>query len=155
MKVLVACEFSGIVRDAFTALGHEAWSCDLLQSDPTRWEKMEKAAHFFRFLLETKTANRVAVENPIPHGYAVELIGRKPDQYFQPWEFGHREVKKTGLWLRDLLPLKPTRVVKGRKARVHRIPPGPDRWKERSRTLTGVARAMAQQWGNPPSAGQI
>lgn len=192
MRVLVACEFSGIVRNAFIRRGHDAWSCDLLPSEQegphyqgsvfdliygpeeylgkswdlmiahwpcTRlcnsgvrwlagrnlWGEMRESAQNFRRLL-TADIPRICVENPIPHKYALEIIGRKYDQIIQPWQFGHGETKATCLWLKNL-PLKPTNIVKGRAARVHRESPGPERWKNRSRTLTGIAEAMADQWG--------
>lgn len=189
MKVLVACEFSGIVRDAFAARGHDAWSCDLLPSERAgkhaqcdvrkfltayvepwdlmiahppctylcnsgvRWlhtqslrrQQMIEAAHFFKALLNAPI-NRICVENPIPHKYAVDIIGEKYSQIIQPWQFGHPETKATCLWLKGLPKLKPTNIVSGRNPRVHFASPGPDRWKERSRTLPGIADAMAQQW---------
>lgn len=193
MRVLVACEFSGIVRDAFTARGHSAMSCDMLptEADPInhwqgdvldvldwgwdlmiahppctylansgvrwlykdggvnedRWERMVEAAEFFRALLNAPIP-RIAVENPIMHGYGKAIIGRGPDQIIQPWQFGHGETKATGLWLKNLPKLEPTNIVDGREPRVHHASPGPDRWKERSRTLTGIAQAMADQWGS-------
>jgi hypothetical protein len=192
VRVLVACEFSGIVRDAFTARGHDAMSCDLLPSespgphhqgsvlevilggwdlmiahppctylansgvrwlyggkgterDEDRWRQMRLAAWFFEELLYAPAIPRVAVENPIMHRHA-ELP--KPTQIVQPWMFGHGETKATGLWLRGLSPLVPSDVVAGRAPRVHHASPGPDRWKERSRTLPGIAAAMAAQWGS-------
>jgi hypothetical protein len=72
---------------------------------------------------------------------------RKPDQVIQPWQFGHGETKATCLWLKNLPPLVPTNIVDGREARVHKMAPGPDRRKERSRTYAGIASAMAEQWG--------
>lgn len=182
MKVLIACEFSGIVRDAFIAAGHDAVSCDLLPSETpghhlqqnvlellhagwdmmlafppcthlavsgARWWKgkqaeQQVAIEFVRKLLEAPIP-QVAIENPI--GKLSSAI-RKPDQIIQPWQFGHPETKATCLWLKGLPLLQPTRVVEGRHARVHREPPGPDRWKRRSRTYTGIAEAMAQQWGS-------
>jgi len=183
MRVLVACEFSGVVRDAFAALGHDAWSCDLLPSERgdnlnhlqgdalkvlrlgwdlmiahppcthlavsgARWfgEKVAEQAEaldFVRCLLDAPIP-RIALENPIP---IISSRIRKPDQIIQPWQFGHGETKATCLWLKGLPKLQPTKVVEGREARVHRMPPGPDRWKERSRTFEGIAQAMAQQWG--------
>jgi hypothetical protein len=98
--------------------------------------------------LELEHVESVAVENPQMHKHAVARIGgARPTQYIQPWEFGHGETKKTGLWLKGLPPLLPTDIVEGREARVHRMSPGPERWKERSRFYRGVAEAMAQQWG--------
>lgn len=182
LRVLVACEFSGVVRDAFAARGHDAWSCDLLPTERpgkhwqgdvrnitadgwdlmvafppcthlavsgARWfkDKLEaqtEALDFVRGLLICPSVPRVALENPI--GIISTRIG-KPTQIIQPWMFGHGETKATCLWLKGLPPLKPTNVVEGRVARVHRAPPSPDRWKERSRTLPGIAQAMAEQWG--------
>ena len=187
MRVLVACEFSGIVRDAFIARGHDAWSCDLLPSERpgprhiegdvadhlvedwdlmvahppcTRlansgvrwlaerglWPELAQGAAFFRALLEADIP-RVAVENPIPHKYALEIIGRRYDQIVQPWMFGHGETKATCLWLKGLAPLRPTDVVDGRLQRVFLEARTPDRWKNRSRTYQGIADAMAEQWG--------
>ncbi len=191
MKILIACEFSGIVRDAFIARGHDALSCDFLDTERPgphikgdvlreiqehtsspwdlliafppctylcnsgvrwlherkgRWLDMEKAARFFRALLWAPI-EKIAVENPVPHKYAVEIIGSKYDQTIQPYDFGHGETKRTCLWLRGLPPLMATSVVPGRKGRVHRESPGPDRWKNRSRTYQGIADAMADQWG--------
>lgn len=191
MKILVACEFSGIVRNAFAAEGHDAWSCDLLpsetvgnhiicdhdlhildilleswdliiahppctflansgvrwlSSDTMRWEQMEHASRFFKAFLDAP-AKRVCVENPIIHKHAASLIGRRQDQIIQPWQFGHGETKATCLWLKNLPLLKPTDIVCGRAARVHKEPPSPDRWKNRSRTLPGIARAMGETMG--------
>jgi len=181
MKVLVACEFSGAVRDAFAARGHTAMSCDILPSETpgahhrgdvrdilgdgwdlmiahppcthlavsgARWFKDKQAEQaealdFVRLLLSAPTP-RIAIENPIS---VISSRIRKPDQIIHPWQFGHGETKATCLWLKGLPPLVPTDVVDGREARVHRMPPGPDRWKERSRTFQGVAAAMAEQWG--------
>lgn len=186
MRVLVACEFSGVVRDAFAARGHEAWSCDLLPSERpgehlegdvlehlsgpdwdlmiafppcthlavsgARWfaakrQEQCEAVSFVKFLMGAPIP-RIAIENPI--GVLSTAI-RKPDQIIQPWQFGHGETKATCLWLKNLPPLKPTNIVEGRHARVHREPPGPDRWKNRSRTLPGIAAAMAEQWGSLPA----
>jgi hypothetical protein len=188
MRVLVGCEFSGVVREAFRARGHEAVSCDVLPAEDgsphhlqmdveaaialgtwdlgifhppcTRlcnsgvrwlherdlWTEMRTAAAFFGRLLDAPIA-KIAVENPIMHRYAREIVGRRPDQLLQPWQFGHGEIKATGLWLKGLPLLTPTEIVEGRTARVHRESPGPDRWKNRSRTYTGIAAAMAAQWG--------
>lgn len=187
MKVLVACEYSGIVRDAFAALGHDAISCDFLPTEKpgkhyqgdmfdiinegfdlmiahppcTRlcnsgvrwlnernlWAEMEEAAHFFKRILSANIKH-IAVENPIMHKYDVEIVGRKADQIIQPWMFGHGETKATGLWLKNLPCLKPSNIVAGREQRIWSLPPGPDRWKDRSRTFQGIAEAMANQWGN-------
>lgn len=181
MRVLVACEFSGEVRRAFRAHGHDAWSCDLLESEDgpehhyngnclgvlwmgwdllvafppcthlavsgARWfsEKQREQALALQFVQSLLAApiERIALENPV--GIISTRI-RKPDQVVQPWWFGHGETKATCLWLKNLPPLRPTNIVSGRVARVHRAPPGVDRWKERSRTLPGVAAAMASQW---------
>ncbi len=180
MRVLVACEFSGIVRDAFAAEGWDAWSCDLLPSERpgrhyqadvrnvlaldwdlliahppctnlavsgARWfkEKEKEQAEdleFVRLLLDAPIPH-TALENPIS---IISSRIRKPDQIIQPWMFGHPEVKATCLWLKNLPKLTPTNIVDGREARVHRMPPGPNRWKERSRTLPGIAEGMAKQW---------
>lgn len=200
MRVLVACEFSGRVRDAFLARGHDAVSVDLLPSetpgphiigdalqavatvrpdlliahppctylansgarwlyggkgterDPARWAAMQEAARFFAALLSADVP-RVAVENPIMHRYGSRAILENtvlPDAItiVQPWQFGTPETKATQLWLRGLPPLVPTDIVSGRTPRVHHASPGPDRWKERSRTDPGIAAAMATQWGN-------
>lgn len=184
-KVLIACEFSGIVRDAFRARGHDAYSCDLLpcEADPrfhfqmsvrnaslivqrwdaliafppcthlavsgARWfkEKMteQEASLSFVRLLMAWPCPRIAIENPI--GVISSKI-RKPDQIIQPWQFGHGEVKATCLWLKGLPVLVPTNIVEGRRPRVHHEPPSPERWKNRSRTLPGIAAAMADQWGS-------
>lgn len=195
MKVLIACEFSGIVREAFRALGHNAWSCDLLlpeisgphlQGDVRefldrewdlmiahppctylcnsgvrwlyhpdgsrnvdRWREMKRAALFFAELLHAPIP-RICVENPIMHGHAQAIVNQRHTQIVHPWQFGHGETKSTCLWLKDLPPLTPTKIVKGRKPRVHHASPGKDRWKERSRTLKGIAAAMARQWGAKP-----
>jgi len=219
MKVLVACEFSGVVRDAFAARGHDAWSCDLLpterpgqhiQSDVlavlgdgwdlmvahppcthlavsgARWFKdkraeQEEALEFVRALLAAPI-ERIALENPVS---VISSRIRKPDQIVQPWWFGHGESKTTCLWLKNLPRLTPTDIVvpewairadgtthfsaKGKRdnpthfmtgrnrvltgeqrkqwERIHREPPSPDRWKNRSRTYPGMAAAMATQWG--------
>lgn len=181
MKVLVACEFSGVVRDAFASLGHDAWSCDLLPTERpgqhiqgdvlplldegwdlliahppcthlavsgARWFKekraeQEAALEFVARLLGCSVA-RIALENPVS---IISSRIRKPDQIIQPWQFGHGETKATCLWLKGLPLLTPTNVVDGREARVHRMAPGPERWRERSRTFPGIAAAMAQQWG--------
>ena len=182
MKVLVACEFSGVVRRAFRERGHQAVSCDLLPCEDNspyhivgdvldlldegwdmmiafppcthlavsgaRWfagkqQDQEKALDFVRRLM-CANIPRIAIENPV--GIISTRI-RKPDQIIQPWQFGHGETKATCLWLKNLPPLKPTDVVNGRYPGVHREPPSPDRWKNRSRTYQGIAEAMADQWG--------
>jgi site-specific DNA-cytosine methylase len=192
MRVLVACEFSGIIRDAFAAQGHDAWSCDLLLSerpgnhiqddvlkvmDYDRWDLMvahppcthlavsgarwfkekkreqDNALRFVRLLMESRI-NHICIENPIS---VISSRIRKPDQIIQPWQFGHGETKATCLWLKNLPKLTPTKIVEGRTPRVHHASPGPDRWKERSRTLPGIAEAMANQWGGSalPHTGKV
>jgi hypothetical protein len=99
---------------------------------------------FVRLLMDAPIP-RIAIENPVS---IISSRIRKSDQTIQPWMFGHGEVKATCLWLKNLPKLVPTDIVEGREARVHRMPPGPDRWKERSRFLPGIAKAMAEQWGN-------
>ena len=181
MRVLIACEFSGIVRDAFTARGHDAWSCDLLPTERpgqhivgdvttvlrdgwdlmiahppctylavsgARWFKerereQAEALDFVRALMAAPVP-RIAIENPVS---VISSKIRKPDQIVQPWMFGHGETKATCLWLKGLPPLVQTNVVAGRVGRVHHESPGPDRWKNRSRTYPGLAAAMAEQWG--------
>jgi site-specific DNA-cytosine methylase len=184
IKVLVACEFSGIVRDAFRARGHDAWSCDILPTEGksdyhiqgdvfaaiandawdmmiafppcthlaasgARWfaakrDEQREAMAFFISLADAAIP-MICVENPIG---IMSSVYRRPDQIIQPWQFGHGETKATCLWLSNLPDLKPTSIVEGRYARVHREPPGPDRWKNRSRTYGGIACAMAEQWGS-------
>lgn len=183
MRVLIACEFSGIVRSAFRARGHDAWSCDLLPAEDcspfhiqgdaldaakgdwdlmiahppcthlavsgARWfkDKRKEQAEALEFVRQLMAAPipLIAIENPIS---IISSRIRKPDQIIQPWQFGHGETKATCLWLKNLPTLIPTDVVEGREARVHKMPPGPDRWKERSRTFRGIGEAMASQWGN-------
>ena len=182
MRVLVACEYSGRVRDAFLAKGHDAMSCDLLPTDVpgphyqgdvmdiigdgwdmmiahppcthlavsgARWFKdkqteQAEALEFVRVLLGVNIP-RIALENPVS---IISSRIRKPDQVIQPWQFGHGKTKATCLWLKSLPKLTPSNIVEGREQRVHRMPPGPDRWKERSRTFEGVAAAMADQWSD-------
>jgi hypothetical protein len=199
VRVLVACEYSAVVREAFRRLGHNAWSCDLLPSEdnspyhlqgdvmgvlidhtttarwqqpmahdlPRKWDlmiahppcthlavsgarwfkdKMVEQAEALDFVKTLMLAPipRIAVENPIS---IISSRIRKPDQIIQPWQFGHGETKATCLWLKGLPKLVPTNIVEGREPRVHMMPPGPDRWKERSRTYAGIAEAMAEQWG--------
>jgi hypothetical protein len=185
MKVLVACEFSGIVRDAFLKRGHDAWSCDLLPSEVSgphrkqdvltlldegwdlmiahppctylarsgaRWhsgsQQQLEALAFIRRLLDAPI-QKIALENPVG---AINSHIRKPDQIIQPWQYGHGETKATCFWLKNLTCLRPTNIVSGRVPRVHFAKPGPDRWKERSRTLPGIANAMAEQWGGSQDA---
>ena len=121
--------------------------CTHLAVSGARWfadkrREQDEALDFVRALLGAPIP-RIALENPIS---IISSRIRKPDQIIQPWQFGHGETKATCLWLKALPPLRPTDIVDGREARVHRQPPGPDRWKERSRTLPGIAAAMADQW---------
>jgi hypothetical protein len=181
MKILIACEFSGIVREAFRSKGHEVWSCDLLPSEipgnhiqgdilnilngdwdlmiahppctylavsGARWFKdrlkeQEQALAFTRYLMNAPV-EKICIENPIS---IISTRIRKPDQIIQPCMFGHGETKATCLWLENLPKLEPTNIVDGRQGRVHNEPPSPERWKNRSRTLQGIANAMAEQWG--------
>lgn len=106
----------------------------------------QQAALDFVQLLMDAPIPRIAIENPIS---VISSKIRKPDQIIQPWMFGHGETKATCLWLKGLPKLVATDVVDGREARIHKMPPGPNRWKERSRTFKGIAEAMADQWGNP------
>ena len=113
------------------------------------WRELDEGAALFSDLWNAPV-ERIAVENPVMHRHAKERIVnyRPPAQSVQPWQFGHGETKRTCLWLKNLPTLAPTDVVDGREARVHRTPPGPDRWKERSRFFDGIAAAMADQWGS-------
>lgn len=99
---------------------------------------------FMEFAKVRPNIKRYAIEQPVG---IMSSIWRKPDQIIQPWQFGHGETKATCLWLHNLPKLRPTNIVEGREARVHRMPPSPNRWKERSRTYPGIAQAMAEQWG--------
>lgn len=179
-RVLVACEYSGSVRDAFAALGWDAWSCDLLPSEKpgqhyqgdvrdilregwdimvahppcthlavsgARWfaakqREQAEALDFVRLLLNAPIPH-IALENPVS---IISSKIRKPDQVIQPWQHGHGETKATCLWLKNLPRLTPSNVVEGREQRIWKLPPSADRWKERSRTFSGIAEAMANQW---------
>jgi hypothetical protein len=180
MRVLIACEYSGIEREALKAMGHQAVSCDLLDTEipgdhykgdvrdilsdgwdmmiahppctdlavsGARWfrEKEREQQEAIKFFMELVNAPipKIAVENPIG---IMSSIYREPDQIIQPWQFGHGETKATCLWLKNLPRLLPTNIVSGREHRIHEMPPGPDRWKERSRSYPGIAQAMAGQW---------
>lgn len=185
MNVLVGCETSGVVREAFRKLGHSAISCDLLPPDDgsqhhsqsdvrcvierggwdlilifppctkicvsgNRWYGKGMPQHSERleaiewtmalWELAKQHSPSVAMENP------VGVLPMKATQYIQPWQYGHGETKKTGLWLHGLGPLEPTNIVEGREQRVWKMGPSPDRWKKRSKTYQGVADAMAQQF---------
>jgi hypothetical protein len=122
--------------------------CTHLAVSGARWfkekvEEQKSALEFVEFLMDLPI-ERIAIENPIS---IISSRIRKPEQIIQPWQFGHGETKATCLWLKNLPPLSPTDIVEGREAKVHRMPPGPNRWKERSRTYPGIANAMATQWG--------
>jgi site-specific DNA-cytosine methylase len=199
MRVLVACEYSGRVREAFRRRGHDAWSCDLLESEDNSrfhiqgdvlaffvgmskpWDliiahppctdlavsgarhfpekiadgRQQQALDFVQAIMDAP-CERIAIENPIS---VISSKIRKPDQIIQPWMFGHPETKATCLWLKGLPKLIPNddadhvkmhmmSLPPSERNRVHRMPPGPERWKERSRTYLGIAEAMAEQWGN-------
>lgn len=192
MRVLVACEFSGVVRRAFRAMGHDAWSCDLLPAedgDPhhihgevenhlhkpwdlmiahppcthlavsgARWFKNKlveqaDALLFVRILLSAPIP-RIALENPRS---VISTRIRPKDQVIRPYQFGEREIRQSWFWLKGLPQLQPTELLEVPEYgspewkswnRIHRHhAPGPNRWKERSRTLPGIAAAMAAQWG--------
>lgn len=193
MRVLIACEFSGRVRNEFRNLGHDAYSCDLLAAEDNSqyhirgdvinilnngWDLMiahppcthlassgarhfknkkmqqELALEFIRLLLDAPI-NKIALENPV--GIISSRI-KKPDQIIQPWEYGHRESKSTCLWLKNLPLLKPTNIVRSFVLdsktpnvfvgnSIHCEPPSKDRWKNRSRTFIGIAKALAEQYG--------
>lgn len=217
VRVLVGCEYSGVVRNAFLKAGFDAWSCDLLAAEdgsnrhirgdvrsvlndgwdllavmhppctrlcnsgvrwlmepPGRllrddytaaeieayrhmnreerlefmWLKLDEGAALFSDLWNAPI-RCIAVENPVMHKHAKARIReyREFSQSVQPWQFGHPEIKRTCLWLRNLPNLTPTNIVEGREARVHTAAPGPERWKERSKFFPGIAEAMAEQWG--------
>lgn len=185
MKVLIACEFSGIVRDAFIKHGHDAVSCDLLPTESpgphiqddvlnhltdgwdlmiahppcthlavsgARWfkgkEKEQADALSFVSHLLAAPIIKIALENPVS---IISTRIRKPDQIIQPWQYGHEETKTTCLWLKNLPLLTPTQIMDKRDNNLtpsgqNKLGPSPDRWKARSRTYTGIAEAMAQQW---------
>lgn len=192
MKVLVACEYSGIVRDAFIAKGHDAISCDILPTESAgphyqgdirniiyndwdlliahppctyltnaanRWLyedcatgtaqerilKREEAIKFFK-LFQHVDIPRVAIENPEPHPYVMQQVGRYHDK-IQPWMFGEEEQKGICLWLKNLAPLLTTIIETRRYQKVFRTPPNSDRSKQRSKFFPGIAKAMAEQWG--------
>lgn len=122
--------------------------CTFLAVSGARWfaerQEQQKAAIEFVDWIWNLPCKHIAIENPIG---VLSTKWRKPDQIIQPYMFGHGETKATCLWLKNLPLLKPTNIVSGRIARVHHESPGPDRWKNRSRTYTGIASAMADQWG--------
>lgn len=113
---------------------------------PSRWEMLKQSCEFTKKILNANI-EKICRENPIPHKYALELIGKKYDQIIQPYQFGHGETKATCLWLKNLPLLYPTKMVIGRKNRIHKIPPSKDRSKLRSKTFPGIAKAMVEQWG--------
>lgn len=115
--------------------------------DAKRMDGRQQSAVSFFMQIVRRSAHipRVAIENPV---CIMSSLWRKPDQVIQPWQFGHGETKATCLWLKGLMPLRPTDIVDGRDNRIHRMPPSADRWKERSKTYDGIARAMAGQWGS-------
>ena len=183
MNILIACEYSGTVRDAFLDRGHNAISCDLLDTESpgphykgdvrdilyldwdmviahppctdlavsgARWFKekredgrQQRSIDFFMLFANLDHVEKVCIENPVS---IMSTIWRKPDQIIQPWQFGHGETKKTCLWLKGLPKLEPTNIVEGRENRIWKMPPGPNRGKERSRFYAGIAKAMAEQW---------
>ena len=185
MKILVACEYSGIVRDAFIAKGHDAWSCDILPTESPGnhyqgdvlehldrgwdlmiahppcthlavsgarwftegkkpWSLQEDALDFVRKLLDAPI-DKIALENPIS---VISTKIKKPTQIIQPYQFGHGERKSICLWLNNLPKLKATDNVDGREQRIWKMPPSKNRSKLRSLFYTGIAEAMADQWGN-------
>lgn len=189
MRVLIGCEYSGIVRESFINQGFDAWSCDFLDTEIkgnhykcdvldiindgwdlaifhppcTRltnsgvrwlhernlWEEMRESAEFFKKLLYADIPY-IAVENPVMHKYAIEVIGKKYDQTIQPYQFGHTTSKRTCLWLKNLPKIQPTKIIPKNLITydIHLASPSPDRWKLRSKTFEGIAEAMAIQWGN-------
>ena len=193
LKVLVACEFSGTVREAFNKLGHDAWSCDLLPTDvegqhiqgdvlkilnnqhwnliiahppctfltvsnAKNWAELQangkqQAAIDFVEAIYFSDCPHICIENPVGALSTRSKLG-KATQYIQPFEFGHPEQKKTGLWLKGLPTLKGTKFIdvsglpKNQVQRLHYLPPSKDRWKLRSTTYQGIADAMATQWSN-------
>lgn len=187
MRVLIACEYSGTVRDAFIRGGHDAMSCDLLPTDVPGphyqgdlfdvidypWDlaifhppcthlsvsgarhfaekrmdgRQQSAVSFFmRIVRASAHIPKTAIENPI---CIMSSLYRQPDQIINPFQFGHGETKATCLWLKGLPLLTPANIVEGREDRIHKMPPSPERWKERSKTYQGIADAMAVQWGAP------
>jgi hypothetical protein len=184
VRILIACAYSGIEREAFRQKGHHVWSCDILSTEiksnyhyqcdvldildknwdmmiahppcthlavsGARWFKMKRedgrqhqAIEFFMKLINAPI-HKICIENPIS---IMSTYYRKPDQIIQPWQFGHGETKATCLWLKNLPLLKSTNIVEGREARIHKMPPSPDRGKLRSKAYQGIADAMVEQWG--------
>lgn len=223
IKVLVACEESQRVCTEFRKLGHEAYSCDIIdcsggypewhikqdvipllggcfltcdgkEHEVNRWdliiahppctfltiaankyydeekygekarERKKKREEAIEFFMEFVNADcdYIAVENPVG---IMSTQYRNPDQYIQPYEFGDSARKKTGLWLKNLPLLQPTRIVDmgeiigngfsvgahadGRNIDGKWLRYGdPELSKLRSKTFPGIAKAMAEQWGN-------
>jgi len=189
MRVLIACEYSGITRDAFARKGHYSVSCDLLDTESlyhdenthhyvgdirdliyeydwdimiafppctdicvsgARWfpqkiadGSQQIAIDFFMEMINAPIP-KICVENPVG---IMSTLYRTPDQYIHPWQFGHGETKKTCLWLKNLPLLEPTNIVEGRENKIWKMGPSPTRGKERSKSYTGIALAMAEQWG--------
>lgn len=197
MKILVACEFSGTVREELIKRGHDVMSCDLepsetpgphyqgdvfdiindgwdmmiahppctylavsgnrwMKDNPVRQKQRDEAIKFF-IAIANANIPKICIENPVG---VMSTHYRKPDQYIQPFEYGHPETKKTGLWLKGLPKLEPTKIVVPewiigkdgkRYSRIHYMSQWSnptDRAKERSRTYSGIAQAMAEQWAN-------
>jgi len=185
LKVLIGCEYSAVVRDEFIKRGHDAMSCDLLDTDApgphykgsvcdvidypwdiaifhppcthlsvsgarhfaAKWtdgRQAEAVAFFMKLQRASAHIPKTATENPV---CIMSSLWRKPDQVIQPWQYGHGETKATCLWLKGLPLLTPTNIVEGREQRIHLMPPSEDRWKLRSTTYSGIAAAMAEQWG--------
>lgn len=187
-RILIACEFSGIIREALTTYGYDAWSCDLLPTEikgnhiqddvllhlNENWDMMiahppcthlavsgaryfkekikdgrqKEAIDFFMQLINAPI-KYIAIENPVS---IMSTVYRKPDQIIQPWQFGHEETKATCLWLKNLPKLIPTEIMVNRRNNLtisgqNKLPPSIDRWKIRSRTYPGIAKAIAEQWG--------
>jgi hypothetical protein len=196
VKVLIACEESATVREAFRSRGHDAMSCDLIPSakpgphhcgdvrelrgekwdliiahppctylansgarwlynpdgskNARRWANLLHAVEFFNLFLDELfgfSCEKAATENPIMHKHARERILRPYSQIIHPWQFGHGESKATCLWLKGLPELKPTNIVAGREQRIWKLPPSANRQQLRSVTYSGIAEAMAEQWG--------
>jgi len=142
-------------EDIFSILSREKFDigifhppCTYLAVSGARWwkDRQQEQQEAIEFVMMLASANieKIVIENPIGK---LSTVWRKPDQIIQPWQYGHGETKATCLWLKNLPKLTPTNIVIGREARVHKEPPGPDRWKNRSRTYQGIADAMAEQWG--------
>ena len=193
-KLLVACEYSGVVREAFAKRGWDAWSCDLLPTDQPsdkhiqgdcldaitsqKWDmiiahppcthlslsgakywaekradgRQQKAIKFVEDIWDAENCPRICIESPVGALTKHSKLG-KASVYIQPYEFGHAEQKRTGLWLKGLPKLKGTKFIdvkglpKKERHRLHWLPPSKDRWKIRSTTFQGIADAMADQWG--------